>query len=311
MTGWFAARTYSSGDFRIAELAERKAASDRTVSVVLPARNVADTVAGMVQAALSLQRSLVDEVVVMAGASDDGTAEVARGAGARVYADDEVLADFGPAQGKGDALWRALAATSGDIVVYVDADIHNPSPRFVWGLLGPLLTVPEVAFVKGFYDRPFTKDGVVDRAGGGRVTELCARPLLNLLWPELRGIVQPLSGEYAGRRELLQELPYFTGYGVEMGLLIDALRHAGLDAIAQVDLGVRLHDNQPLADLSAMARVIAEVALQRLSDEDRAPLAAFPATYTQFGRDGRGRVTEELREVRLSERPPLATAVQR
>lgn len=304
---WFAERTFHSEHFSVAELAERKAAAGTTVSVVLPTRNEASTVEGMVTAVSELADVLVDELVVIDGGSTDGTPELAAGAGARVHDDSHVLPQYGPTEGKGDALWRSLSVTSGDLVVFVDADIHNPHPRFVSGLLGPLLTDPDVALVKGFYDRPLTTDeGTVDRAGGGRVTELLARPLLNLFWPALAGMVQPLSGEYAGRRDLLEAIPFFTGYGVELGMLIDTLGHTGIHGLAQVDLGERIHRNQPLAELSTMAYAIAKVAVRRLCDEQRATLAdAVPLDYVQFRRDEDGRISEVPREVTVHERPPL------
>jgi glucosyl-3-phosphoglycerate synthase len=303
---WFAARTFASDQFSVADLTRRKQASGTTVSVVLPARNEAETIGAMVAAVATLAGALVDELVVVDGGSTDGTPEVAAEAGARVHHDSAILPQYGPACGKGDALWRSLSVTSGDIVAYVDADIRNPDPRFVWGLLGPLLCEPGVQLVKGFYDRPLTVGDLRDRAGGGRVNKLLARPLLNLFWPALAGLVQPLAGEYAGRRQLLEALPFFTGYGVELGLLVDTLAHAGRDAIAQVDLGVRVHNNQPLADLSVMAYAIAKVAVRRLCDEQRATLAeALPRTYTQFGRTDEGRVSEMRTEVAIVERPPL------
>ncbi|HVM15119.1 MAG TPA: glucosyl-3-phosphoglycerate synthase [Egibacteraceae bacterium] len=305
---WFRRRTFSSEQFGVDALAERKDASGTTVSVVLPTRNEAATVGAMVEAVASLAGTLVDELVVVDGGSTDGTPTIAADAGARVHDDSHILPQYGPTLGKGDALWRGLSVTSGDIVVYVDADIRNPDARFVWGLLGPLLSNPAVQLVKGFYDRPLEVRGVVDRAGGGRVTELMARPLLNLFWPELAGLVQPLAGEYAGRRDLLEAVPFFTGYGVELGLLVDTLDRVGLDAIAQVDLGERIHRNQVLADLSVMAYAIAKVALRRLCDERRATLAdALPKGYTQFGRNEQGRITEERRDVAVFERPPLGS----
>lgn len=305
-TDWFHDRTYASSQFDTADLARRKRDAGLTVSVVLPTRNEARTVGAMVAACGSLTGTLVDEVVVVDGASTDGTAQTAADAGARVHEDSGILPEYGATQGKGDALWRSLSVTSGDIVVFVDADIRNPDPRFVWGLLGPLLSEPSVQLVKGFYDRPLTEGDTVDRAGGGRVTELMARPLLNLFWPELAGLVQPLAGEYAGRRTLLEAVPFFTGYGVELGLLVDTVAHAGRDAIAQVDLGQRIHRNQPLADLSVMAYGIAQVALRRLCDERRATLTdALPQAYTQFGRSDDGHIVEERRIVEVLERPPL------
>lgn len=303
---WFLDRTFASSQFDVADLVRRKQASNTTVSVVLPTRNEAQTVGAVIRSLVCLQGLLVDEVVVVDGGSTDGTLQCAADAGAHVYQDAQILPGYGETRGKGDALWRSLSVTSGDIVVYIDADILNPGPRFVWGLLGPLLSVPDIQLVKGFYDRPLVEGGLVDRAGGGRVTELMARPLLNLFWPELAGLVQPLAGEYAGRRALLEALPFFTGYGVELGLLVDTLAHVGGMALAQVDLGERRHRNQQLADLSVMAYAIAHVALRRVCDEDRATLtSALPHGYTQFGRTDHGRITERQQVVEILERPPL------
>jgi glucosyl-3-phosphoglycerate synthase len=303
MEAWFDRRTHRSADFDPEDLARRKAELGVSVSVVVPARNEAPTVRGVVESCASMTGRLVDELVVMDGDSEDDTAALAAGAGARVHADRSVLADFGPPLGKGDALWRSLAVTSGDIVVFVDADIRNPDPQFVWGLLGPLLTDPEVELVKAFYDRPVEIAGVQHSTGGGRVTELMARPLLNLFWPDLAGLVQPLSGEYAGRRSLLEELPFFTGYGVELGLLIDALRARGRDAIAQVDVGERIHTNQPLEALSLMAFGILQVAIQRLGDTPEIAMLTYNNfNWRQAGRDvwpsPAGAQDEQSREAR-------------
>jgi glucosyl-3-phosphoglycerate synthase len=306
VTDWFSARTFSAGDFALGDLAERKRAQEAAVSVVVPARNEAPTVGGVVESVMELAGLLVDEVVVMDGASVDGTSQVAAAAGARVHQDAEVTPEFGPPRGKGDALWRSLAVTSGDIVVFVDADIRNPDPRFVWGLLGPLLTESGIQLVKGFYDRPIEVGGALQPSGGGRVTELLARPLLNLLWPELSGIVQPLSGEYAGTRRLLEQIPFFSGYGVEFGMLVDTARAAGADAIAQVDLSERVHRNQTLENLSRMAFGIAQVALRRLQDEGRADAdIEWPSRYTQFTRSAH-RIAPDMTEVEIVERPPMA-----
>lgn len=305
---WFQERTFSSDRFDVADLARRKRDSATTVSVVLPTLNEAETVGAMVRAVTSLTGLLVDELVVVDSGSTDGTPQIAADAGARVHHDHQVMAQYGQMRGKGDALWRSLSVTSGDVVVYVDADIRNPDPRFVWGLLGPLLCVPDIQLVKAFYDRPLTENGVVDRAGGGRVTELTARPLLNAFWPELSGLVQPLAGEYAARRTLLEALPFFTGYGVELGLLVDTLAHAGRDAIAQVDVGERIHRNQPLADLSLMAYGIMQVAFRRIRDPQHTILSASsPGDYTQFGRTADGRITEKVQGVEIVERPPLCS----
>ncbi len=302
---WFEARTFSAHNVSVDELAERKLARGLTVSVVLPSRNEAPTIEGVLRAVSELSGSLIDELVVMDGDSDDGTAELAARLGARVHHDSAVLPEHGRALGKGDALWRSLAVTSGDIVVFIDSDIENPSARFVYGLLAPLVDDPGIAFAKAFYDRPLTEGGQLQRGGGGRVTELLARPLLNLFWPPLAGLVQPLSGEYAGRRELLEAIPFFTGYGVELGMLVDTLERVGIDAIAQVDVGERIHRNQPIDALSRMAFAISQVAMARLRSSERARFEeALPSDYVQFSRDDQGHVIPSYQEVAIRERPP-------
>ena len=306
LADWFARRTFHTDDFDIADLRRRKEEAGTTVSVVLPSFNEADTVAGVIQAVRELEGTLIDEIVLIDGGSGDDTADIAAAAGARVHQDADVLPDLGPTLGKGDALWRSLTVTTGDIVVFVDTDIRNPDPRFVWGLLGPLLVEPQVQLVKAFYERPVQMGDVLHATGGGRVTELMARPLLNLFWPELAGLVQPLSGEYAGRRELLESIPFFTGYGVEIGMLVDTLAGSGIDAIAQVDVSERVHRNQAMDALSRMAYGIVQVAIARLADEGRLPaeLADASERYIQFVRDDRGRIQPTERRVPIIERPP-------
>jgi glucosyl-3-phosphoglycerate synthase len=306
---WFTRRTFRAADYDPDRLASRKAELGITVSVVLPALNEADTVGDVVASCVSLRGVLVDEVVVIDGNSSDGTAGIATEAGARVHQHTDILPEYGAALGKGDALWRSLTVTSGDIVVFCDTDIRNPDPRFVWGLLGPLLHVDEVQFVKAFYERPVEMAGVLHATGGGRVTELTARPLLNLFWPQLAGLVQPLSGEYAGRRSLLEGLPFFTGYGVEIGHLIDTLDLHGAEAIAQVDLAERIHRNQHMSSLSRMAYGIMQVAGRRLAAEGR--LHHFDdsvaRSYLQFERDEDGGVSPREAAVPVTERPAIAT----
>jgi glucosyl-3-phosphoglycerate synthase len=302
---WFARNTYRARELSVEELGARKRESGLRVSVVVPARNEAETIGGVLAAIGQLSGTLVDELVVMDGGSDDGTPDIAARAGAAVHDDGSVLSDYGPPLGKGDALWRSLTVTSGDVVVFVDADIHNPSPQFVYGLLAPLLADPGVQLVKAFYDRPIRESGQLQRGGGGRVTELMARPLLNLFWPPLAGLVQPLSGEYAGRRALLEAIPFFTGYGVELGMLVDTLERVGADAIAQVDVGERIHNNQPIDALSRMAFAIAQVAMARLEAADRVTCRdMLPTEYLQFTRDDHGRVVPDRRQVEVVERPP-------
>ncbi len=253
-------RSYDRSAFDPLRLARAKRAT--TVSVCLPARDEAATVGhivGTICTELVRRIGLVDEVVVIDDGSSDETAAVAAAAGARVEPAADVLSEFRPSGGKGDALWRSLHVANGDIVVWCDADITNFHPDFIVGLLGPLLTNGDVGFVKGYYERPGTSAGEV----GGRVTELVARPLISLLFPDLAPIVQPLSGEYGGRRHVLETLAFVTGYGVDLGLLIDVTARFGPGALAQVDLGTRLHRNRPLDDLGPMALEVMQAVFAR------------------------------------------------
>ena len=294
---WFSRRTSRASDWPIARLVAAKGST--RVSVVLPALNEAATVGRIVAKILPLP--VVDEVVVMDSGSTDGTIAVATAAGARVLRREDVFAHLPPRPGKGEVLWRSLVATSGDVVCFVDSDLRDFSPSFVTGLIGPLLCDPGVQFVKATYDRALRSGEVELPTGGGRVTELVARPLLALHWPELAGFVQPLGGEYAGRRSLLEQLPFPCGYGVEFGLLVDAYARVGLDAMAQVDLSRRKHRNSDLHKLGQMAVEILQVAQARLG----APVPG-PVELTQFVRDGSGYrfVTTDMTE---HERPPIVT----
>lgn len=269
MPDWFASNTWQSPQWTVAELVARKAG--RTVSVVLPALDEEATVGAVVGVVRPLLGGLVDELVVVDSGSADGTAARAAEAGARVVHRTDVLPELEPRPGKGEVLWRSLAATSGDLVVFLDSDLVDPDPEFVPALLGPLLT-RDVHLVKGFYRRPLR----LESTGGGRVTELTARPLLNALRPELAGVVQPLGGEYAGTREFLESVPFAPGYGVEIGLLLDAHTRYGLAGIAQVNLGVRKHRNRDLRQLGPMAAQIMGTALRRCG----VPVAS--SALTQF-----------------------------
>lgn len=300
---WLARRSYRGDDYPLARVRELREQSGRAVSVVLPAREVADTIGPILDAlAPAREAGVVDELLVIDAASGDGTADVATRHGARVVQESEVLPQHGPARGKGDALWRALAVTDGDIVVYLDSDTENFDARFLLGLLGPLLQEPEIALVKGAFRRPFKLGEHTTPDGGGRVTELVARPLLNLHLPELAGFVQPLAGEFAARRELLEQLSFPVGYGVEIATLIDSYRLVGLDGLAQVDLGVRQNRHQPLRALSAMAYAVLIAAERRVHGEAGPGLAA-PGPIA-FPHDG----TLEPRHVAVQERPPMRHA---
>lgn len=305
---WFERRSSRAADWPVDLL--RAAKGTTTVSVVLPALDEASTVGRIVDIVrrdlMDVAWPLVDELVVLDSGSTDATAAVARAAGARLVHRDDVLPSVPSVPGKGEALWRSLAATTGDIVVFVDADLLAFHSSFVTGLIGPLLTDPSVHFVKAMYDRPLTDGAVVHPAGGGRVTELVARPLLNLHWPQLAGFVQPLAGEYGARRHLLERLPFATGYGVEIALLIDALGAVGLDAMAQVDLGERRHRHHDDLRLGRMAAEIWQTALSRRHQDGE--LEIVDSTLTQFARDGSG-YRPITHDVTALERPPLLTVL--
>jgi glucosyl-3-phosphoglycerate synthase len=299
---WLARRTYRASSYSPRCLLEAKQRDGCTVSVVLPALNEEQTVGAIVEVirdAFVDGLPLVDELVVVDSGSTDRTASVAASAGAHVVHVDDVLPAHGHVPGKGEALWKSLYVTSGDLLVFLDSDVQAFDPGFVVGLLGPLITEPAVGYVKGLYDRPLlTTEGLV-ATGGGRVTELTARPLLGALWPHLSGFVQPLSGEYAGRRRLLERVPFASHYGVELGLLIDLAELAGVDTLAQVDLGTRRHRHQTDAALGRMAGQILQTALARCHS-----LQVVGDELIQFVRDG-GDVEAVAWDVGVIERPPM------
>ena len=309
---WFDHHSYRASDWPLDRLADVKRAT--TVSVVLPALNEAATIGSIADAVrrnlIDVARPLVDELVVIDSGSTDDTASVAAAAGARVIHVDEALPQVPSVPGKGEALWRSLAATSGDVIVFVDADLLSFQPSHVAGLVAPLLTQPSTSFVKAMYERPLDDGAVVHPSGGGRVTELVARPLLNLHWPQLAGFVQPLAGEYAARRSLLERLPFATGYGVELALLIDTEREVGLDAMAQVDLGERRHRHHSDDRLGRMAAEIWQTALARLHRDGDSTHAE--ATLTQFvsSSDAATGYRPVVHDVTALERPPMTTMLR-
>jgi glucosyl-3-phosphoglycerate synthase len=302
---WLSRRSWSAADRPLGQLMAAKRGT--TISVVLPALDEEATVGSIVSVIrreLMEAVPLVDELVVVDSGSSDRTAEVAAAAGARVVHRDAILPRIPAVPGKGEVLWRSLMATSGDIVCFIDADLRDFSADFVSGIVGPLLTDSEVQFVKAMYDRPLGTGSDSLASGrtagqGGRVTELVARPLLNLHWPQLAGFVQPLGGEYAARRSLLERLPFPVGYGVELGLLIDALHTVGLDALAQVDVGVRKHRHQDGQALGRMAAAIYRTAQLRLS---RSHLVRPAITQFERGEDG---FVPRTHAVDTEERPPM------
>ena len=310
VAAWLNRRSSRMADWPMAALLAAKAAGPSgSVSVVLPALNEQRTVGAIVaaiRAELVHAAPLIDEIVVIDSGSTDRTAEVAAAAGARVLRREEILPRIPVEPGKGEVLWRSLLATSGDLVCFVDADLRRFDPALIRGILGPLLTDPTVHLVKAAYDRPLAGAGAaVPAANGGRVTELVARPLLNLHWPQLAGIVQPLAGEYAARRTLLERLPFPCGYGVEFSLLVDTLQTAGLDALAQVDVGSRYHRHQDDQALGRMAGEIWQAALLRLRG---AATHTEPARsqLTQFQRED-GVLRSSTHDITVIERPPMCS----
>ena len=308
---WFAENTFHSREFADLErLLQLKEEQGLTISLGLPALNEEETVGNVIttiKSALMDQIPLLDEIVLIDSGSVDYTREIAADLGIPVYIHQEVLTQHGAFHGKGEALWKSLYILNGDIIAWIDTDIKNIHPRFVYGILGPLLRNPRIQYVKGFYRRPLRQGDKLVAGGGGRVTELTARPLINLFFPELSGLIQPLSGEYAGRREALEKLPFFTGYGVETGLLIDMLETYGLNAIAQVDLLERVHHNQPLPSLSKMAFAIIQVVIRRLEDRHKIRLMEEINKTMNLIRYEPNRYYLEAVEIREHERPPMIT----
>lgn len=303
---WFGRRTSRWQDWPAADLLAAKERRGIAISVIIPARNEERTVAGVVGAisrSLVTRVPLIDELVVIDSDSTDTTAAAAAAAGAKVFRAEEILPAAGSFPGKGEAMWKSLHVTSGDLLVFVDADLTSWGPHFVTGLLGPLLADDQVQLVKGFYTRVWTQSDGSTSTEGGRVTELVARPLISLWWPELAGVVQPLAGEWAARRSLMQALPIPVGYGVELATLMDTVARHGLDAVAQVDLGSRAHRHQANHDLALMAAELLAVAERRRPAGQ--PVAA--TELRQFVR-AEGEPRPVARPVPLAERPPAADA---
>jgi nucleotide-binding universal stress UspA family protein len=308
---WFAENTFHAGEFSdIRALLALKEKAGLTVSVGLPALNEEKTIGLVIKrikGALMDRVPLIDQLVVIDSDSEDRTREIAGELDVPVIRHSAILPETGTYAGKGEALWKSLHVLDGDIVAWIDTDISNIQPRFVYGLLGPLLREPRISYVKGFYKRPIRDGDKLVPEGGGRVTELMARPLLNLFFPELSGLIQPLAGEYAGRRSLLESLPFFTGYAVEVGLLIDILDQAGLSALGQVDLERRLHRNQPLPNLSQMAFVILQAAMRKLEERHRIELLTEMGRTMKLITQDRDRLSLSVREIGDQLRPPIRT----
>ena len=306
---WFAEANFHHSEFAdLGRLTALKQKQGGTVSRVLPTLNEAETIGPIVRRAVREMQQrfpLLDEVLVIDSDSTDATREIALREGARVVAHSDVLTRYGVYRGKGEALWKSLYETSGDIVVWADTDVRNWHHRMVYGTLGPLLVEPRLQYVKGYYQRPIVEGGVLREGGGGRVTELVARPLINLFFPELSGLIQPLAGEYAGRRSLLEQLAFFTGYAVEIGHLIDVAERVGIAGLGQVDLERRVHRNQELEGLSRMSFVILQAVMKRLEERRRVRLFAELGSTMKLPRSGRGRLSLEVLELADHERPPM------
>ena len=321
---WFRHRSYDYRQFSdLEKLGLRKRELGLTVSAILPCRNVAETVGAIIDEIHAVNERaagypLVDQILVVDADSPDGTANVAASRGAEVYSENELLSHYGGVHGKGDAMWRALSVARGDLVMYVDADTRDFKPQLVYGVLGPILYVPGVRFVKAAYRRPFKSYETVEVDGGGRVTELSAKPLFNLFYPELSGFVQPLAGEFVADKELFCSIPFLTGYAVETGIMVDVLKQVGLGAMAQVDLGTRQNRHQPLRDLSRMSYAVLRAVARRMRQEGRLNQPRDPnlpeqlfqfSDYLHAVATPEGLKLQEYVE-ELVERPPIADVLR-
>lgn len=322
---WFTHRSYDHAQFSdVAKLARRKREKGLTVSLVLPCRNVADTVGEIVDEIHAVNERaplgspLVDQILAVDADSADGTMEVAARHGAEVFSENELLSHYGGAHGKGDAMWRSLTVARGDLVMYADADTKGFEPQFIYGTLGPIIEVPQIRFVKGAFRRPFKNSETIEQDGGGRVTELSTKPLFNLFYPELTGFVQPLAGEFVGDKELFSSIPFLTGYAVETGIMIDVLNKVGLGAMAQTDLGTRQNRHQALRDLSRMSYAVLRAVARRMRQDGRLHTPRdtnLPDSLFQFSDylhavatpDGL-KLQEHVEE--LVERPPMAEVLR-
>jgi len=319
---WFHAHSFHYQEFGdLQELGRRKRERGLTSTLVLPTLNVADTIVSVldeVRFLSSPEIGLIDQVIVVDSDSADGTADLARHYDVEVYSENSLMPEYGPNIGKGDAMWRALSVARGDIIAYADTDTGNFCGQLVAGVVGCLVGKADIKFVKAAYQRPYTRDVVSVPDGGGRVTELMAKPVLNLFFPELAGFVQPLAGEFGGTRDLLYSVPFFSGYAVEIGLLIDVLRACGLAAMAQVDVGIRRNRHQDLGNLSRMGFSVLRAALIRARPFQADPVAELDdpvwaseetIAYLHAVAGSSGMHLDEFSEV-LIERPPMRSALR-
>jgi len=319
---WFRTNSFNYREFGSArQLGRIKRDRGLSVSLILPTRNVAETIGSVLDEVDYLRRSdirLIDQVIVVDADSTDGTAEIAAYHNVQVYSENALMPEYGKAHGKGDAMWRGLSVATGDIIAFADTDTGNFCRQLVTGVVGCLITKPDIQFVKAAYRRPYTQETVSVPDGGGRVTELTAKPALNLLFPELAGFVQPLAGEFAATRDLFYSVPFLSGYAVEVGMLIDVLGACGLPAMAQVDAGMRKNRHQDLSNLSRMGYSVLRAVLTRAM-QGRSPVApglsesawsgaAEVGSYLHAVAAARGVQLDEYAEIMI-ERPPMRVAL--
>lgn len=306
---WLAERTFHHSNFwDLKWLVQEKQRQGLSISLCLPAYNEEATIGKeivLLKSELHDRYPLLDEIAVIDSGSTDQTREIAASFGADVYLAEEHMTECGNHRGKGENLWKALYLLKGDIIVYVDSDINNIHPRFVYGLVGPLIRDPDIHYVKAFYDRPLAFSGGLRSTGGGRVTEILVRPLFSLFYPDLAAIIQPLSGEYAGRRSILEQIAFPVGYGVETAMLIDIYEKLGMDGFAQTDLDSRVHRNQETIALGRMSFGILRAFFNRLSREERAKFRdELPNMMRQHAVDD-GKFEQQQFQIDEFERPPI------
>jgi len=304
---WYLKNTYHYRQFDIGKLISQKKKKGISISLCFPTLNEASTIGNILDIVKKeiFIPGLVDEVVIIDSDSSDDTPEIVKSKGFPLYQHKDILKEYGSYSGKGEALWKSMFVLKGEIIVWCDSDIKNFSPRFVYGILAPLLIREDISYVKAFYKRPINIEGTVKKSGGGRVTEILIRPTLNLFYPELSWLLQPLSGEYAGRRQILEQIPFSTGYGVEIGMLIEIYKKFGLDSIAQVNLKTRMHRNQPLSALSKMSFGIMQSIYKKLEKYGRMYLSKeVNKKYNQIHHIDDNYLISPV-ELEEKERPPI------
>jgi len=308
---WFRNNTFHHSRFAdIERLVKLKSRKRLKISLGFPTLNEERTIGHeieVVKTALMDQYPLLDEIAVIDSGSTDKTREVAKKAGADVYLSKEILPEYGSFPGKGENLWKSLYVLSGDIIAWIDADIKNIHPKFVYGIVGPLLENEKLGYIKAYYERPIKVGDKTKPVGGGRVTEILARPLLASFYPELSLFVQPLSGEYAGRRHILENIPFRVGYGVEIAHLLDIYEKYGLSAFAQVDLDKRIHRNQSLPALARMSFAILQTFMAKLKESDRIQLSEDMYKELNFVKAKKYTYHLQKESIDFYERPPMNT----